>query len=125
MVLMRQNNWLATPTQEIQKKSQVHQDLWILGHFSDVTLVCDNDQTKSGQETEKGAVGPKVAKGYLALRRSQKLGAQSAPNFQQMYIYVIACKTHDETDSVLLSLRNNALISKKSWVQSFKEVEVF
>ena len=73
MVLMRRNNRLATPTQEIQKKSQVHQDLWILGHFSDVTLrlVCDNDQTKSGQETKKkGAVGPKVAKGYLALRRS-------------------------------------------------------
>jgi hypothetical protein len=48
MVIMRRNNRLATPTQEIQKKSQVHQDLWILGDFSDVTLVCDDDQTKIG-----------------------------------------------------------------------------
>ena len=75
MVLMRRNKQFSTPTQEIQKKSQVHQDLWILGDFSDVTLVCDDDQTKSGQETKAGKQGP-VAEGHR-----QKSGARSAPDF--------------------------------------------
>jgi hypothetical protein len=44
MVLMRRNDQPAILTKEMQQKNQVHQDLWILDDFSDVTLVCDDNQ---------------------------------------------------------------------------------
>jgi hypothetical protein len=48
MVLMRRNDWRATSTKEIQK-TQVRQDLWIFGNLSDVTLICDDEQSDGGE----------------------------------------------------------------------------
>jgi hypothetical protein len=56
MVLMRRNNQLATPNQEIQ-----NQDLWILGDFSDVTTTKQKvvkRQKKGGRRTQRGRRPP-------------------------------------------------------------------